>query len=219
GHIESCEDCGEVRVAYNSCRNRHCPKCGAIEKEDKKEIQEKIHERKEKQTKYKQAKKDLETSGEEQISLTDPDARAVILQRNIVNVGYNIQTSSDSKHKFLVEYDTGNVNDTNALADIAINTKEFLGVKHMNALADKGYHTGAEIHKCTERGIITYVSPKAPSTKDIGLYPITSFTYDPINIKPTSPKTFSFPLTSVWVNPRCRFRVPNICSVTCCRCL
>lgn len=33
GHIEVCEDCGEVRVAYNSCRNRHCPKCGAIEKE------------------------------------------------------------------------------------------------------------------------------------------------------------------------------------------
>jgi hypothetical protein len=33
GHIESCEDCGEVRIAYNSCRNRHCPKCGAIEKE------------------------------------------------------------------------------------------------------------------------------------------------------------------------------------------
>ena len=33
GHIEACEDCGQVRVAYNSCRNRHCPKCGAIEKE------------------------------------------------------------------------------------------------------------------------------------------------------------------------------------------
>lgn len=33
GHIEACQDCGEVRVAYNSCRNRHCPKCGAIEKE------------------------------------------------------------------------------------------------------------------------------------------------------------------------------------------
>jgi len=33
GHIEACEDCGEVRLAYNSCRNRHCPKCGAIEKE------------------------------------------------------------------------------------------------------------------------------------------------------------------------------------------
>jgi hypothetical protein len=27
GHVEACEDCGEWRVAYNSCRNRHCPKC------------------------------------------------------------------------------------------------------------------------------------------------------------------------------------------------
>jgi hypothetical protein len=27
GHVESCEDCGHRRVAYNSCRNRHCPKC------------------------------------------------------------------------------------------------------------------------------------------------------------------------------------------------
>jgi hypothetical protein len=27
GHVESCDDCGHLRVAYNSCRNRHCPKC------------------------------------------------------------------------------------------------------------------------------------------------------------------------------------------------
>jgi hypothetical protein len=27
GHIEACEDCGHRRIAYNSCRNRHCPKC------------------------------------------------------------------------------------------------------------------------------------------------------------------------------------------------
>jgi hypothetical protein len=27
GHVEQCDDCGAVRVAYNSCRNRHCPKC------------------------------------------------------------------------------------------------------------------------------------------------------------------------------------------------
>jgi len=122
----------------------------------------------------------------------------VILQRNIVNVGYNIQASSDSKHKFLVEYDTGSVNDTNALADIAINTKELLGVKHMNALADKGYHTGAEIHKCTERGIITYVSPKAPSTKDIGLYPITSFTYDPKNDLYVCPQGHQMRTNNTW---------------------
>ncbi|MGC2787619.1 MAG: IS91 family transposase [Roseiarcus sp.] len=27
GHVERCEDCAHERVAYNSCRNRHCPKC------------------------------------------------------------------------------------------------------------------------------------------------------------------------------------------------
>jgi hypothetical protein len=27
GHVERCEDCDHVRIAYNSCRNRHCPKC------------------------------------------------------------------------------------------------------------------------------------------------------------------------------------------------
>ncbi len=27
GHVEACTDCGHWRIAYNSCRNRHCPKC------------------------------------------------------------------------------------------------------------------------------------------------------------------------------------------------
>jgi hypothetical protein len=27
GHVERCEDCTQTRIAYNSCRNRHCPKC------------------------------------------------------------------------------------------------------------------------------------------------------------------------------------------------
>jgi hypothetical protein len=27
GHVECCQDCGHRRIAYNSCRNRHCPKC------------------------------------------------------------------------------------------------------------------------------------------------------------------------------------------------
>ena len=29
GHVERCRDCGHERIAYNSCRNRHCPKCQA----------------------------------------------------------------------------------------------------------------------------------------------------------------------------------------------
>src|SRR5262245_36509736 len=30
GHVEQCPDCGRERIAYNSCRNRHCPKCQAL---------------------------------------------------------------------------------------------------------------------------------------------------------------------------------------------
>ena len=30
GHVEQCNDCGATRIAYNSCRNRHCPKCQGL---------------------------------------------------------------------------------------------------------------------------------------------------------------------------------------------
>ena len=30
GHVQRCLDCGHERIAYNSCRNRHCPKCQAL---------------------------------------------------------------------------------------------------------------------------------------------------------------------------------------------
>src|SRR3984885_13714569 len=30
GHVEACDDCGHQRISYNSCRNRHCPKCQSL---------------------------------------------------------------------------------------------------------------------------------------------------------------------------------------------
>jgi len=120
----------------------------------------------------------LEKSNQEQISLTDPDSRSVILHKNIIHVGYNVQASSDAKHKLLVEYDTGDVNDSHALASMAIETKKLLGKESMNVLADKGYHIGEQLEECERNEITTYVSPKAPSTKDIGLYSISCFEYN-----------------------------------------
>ena len=149
--------------------------------EEKRQTEAKLKERKEKQDKYQEIKKELLKSDDKQISLTDPDSRAVILLRNIVNVGYNVQASSDAKHKLLIEYNTGDVNDTHALAPMAIATKDLLLSDHLNILADKGYHTGEELQKCRENGITTFVSAKAPSTMDIGLYPITDFKYDKKN--------------------------------------
>src|SRR5215467_4197111 len=34
GHVERCEECGHSRIAYNSCRNRHCPKCQGAAAQD-----------------------------------------------------------------------------------------------------------------------------------------------------------------------------------------
>ena len=30
GYLEACDDCGRQRISYNSCRNRHCPKCQSL---------------------------------------------------------------------------------------------------------------------------------------------------------------------------------------------
>jgi hypothetical protein len=33
GHVDACDACGSLRISYNSCRNRHCPKCQRLDKE------------------------------------------------------------------------------------------------------------------------------------------------------------------------------------------
>ena len=33
GHIDACQECGHIRISYNSCRNRHCPKCQNTQRE------------------------------------------------------------------------------------------------------------------------------------------------------------------------------------------
>ncbi len=166
--------------------------------EDKQELVEKIQLQQTRREGYKAIERQLKESGQEQISLTDPDARSVVLYRNIVNVGYNIQAVSDSKHKLLVEYETGDVNDTHALAQMATAAKEILNAESMNVLADKGYHTGEELKKCKAENITAYVSPKAPSTPDNGLYPITAFTYNTENDTYTCPVGETLRTNNVW---------------------
>lgn len=33
GHVDECDHCGALKISYNSCRNRHCPKCQCLDKE------------------------------------------------------------------------------------------------------------------------------------------------------------------------------------------
>ncbi len=34
GHVDACDDCGNISISYNSCRNRHCPKCQGHKREE-----------------------------------------------------------------------------------------------------------------------------------------------------------------------------------------
>jgi len=147
--------------------------------EDQEEIEKKMAHQQAKKQQYQAIEKELQESGQSQISTVDPDARGVVLHRNVVNVGYNIQAGCDSKHKLFVNAQTGNVNDTHALADMALEAKALLQVDKMNTLTDKGYTTGAEIARCTQHSITTYSSPKEHSSQKNGLYDMQDFAYDP----------------------------------------
>ncbi len=149
-----------------------------LEDDQKEEIEDKIQWQQEKKEYYKSIEKELEESGEAQMSKTDPDAKSVVLHRNVVNVGYNVQAGCDGKHKLFINNDTGAVNDTHALAGMAMDAKQLLGLDKMNCLTDKGYTTGVHIDTCTKNGITTYSSPKAHSSQDNGLYNMNEFVYD-----------------------------------------
>jgi len=144
----------------------------------KETIEHKIAYQKAKKENYKNIEKQLHQSGESQISLSDPDARSVVLHRNIVNVGYCVQAGCDEKYKLFVNNDTGTVNDTNALSPMALDAKKLLKVQIMDAITDKGYTTGKQIDICGKNGITTYSSPKEHSSQKNGLFDMQIFQYN-----------------------------------------
>lgn len=153
-----------------------------LEQEDQLDKQEiikhKIDYQKNKKSNYKNIEKQLAASEHTQISLSDPDARSVVLHRNIINVGYCVQAGCDSKYNLFINNDTGTVNDTHALSPMALDAKELLQVKQMNVLTDKGYTTGKHIAICTKNNITTFSSPKEHSSQKNGLYDMQIFKYN-----------------------------------------
>jgi len=146
------------------------------------EIAEKIKDKQQKQEKYTRLAKELKRSEDGQLSTTDPDARAVVFQRNSVQVGYNIQAASDAKHKLLVAMDTGDVNDTKALSPMVVQVQGNINKKQFRLLADKGYHNGRELKASEALGVKTYVSPKASSSsKAKTAYAMDKFKYNKRN--------------------------------------
>lgn len=127
------------------------------------EIDERQKKLKKRKAKYKKIEKILHQTQDTQISTIDPDARALPLHMNIVEVGYNIQAAVDDKHNLIVDYEVTNVHDTNALAPMAKRTQVALDIRaeeQLTVLADKGYYKAEQIAECHASNIETLVSPR-----------------------------------------------------------
>jgi macrodomain Ter protein organizer (MatP/YcbG family) len=121
----------------------------------------------------------LEQSGEPQLSLTDPDSRAMLSHQRI-EVGYNVQIAVDSKHKLVVAHEvTKEVTDQNLLATMASRAKEVLAVDHLAVVTDSGYYAGAEVKQCLAAGVTPYIAkPRTSVNQHRGLYTKDDFRYD-----------------------------------------
>ena len=85
-------------------------------------------------------------------TVTDPESRALILHRNIVEVSYNTQSAVDSKHKLLIHYEATNKDDFKALFQAAQQARKALGKERITVLVDKwppwnGYHNGEQLSR------------------------------------------------------------------------
>jgi transposase len=143
-------------------------------------LQEKIAVLQDRQGRYRELLTELEQSGESQVSLSDPDSRAMS-QGAGLTVGYNVQAAVDAKHSLIVETDVTNTSsDLGELGGMAIQAQEALGVAKLAVVADKGYYNGKQILACDSVGITAYVAkPLTSANTAQGLYGKESFTYEP----------------------------------------
>jgi hypothetical protein len=83
----------------------------------------------------------MRVSGEKQISLTDPDARAMTSQSHRAYVvGYNVQSAVDTQNHIIVAHEVSNVGiDRSFLSSRAGKARDALEAESIEVLADRGY--------------------------------------------------------------------------------
>jgi transposase len=123
---------------------------------------------------------ELDRTGEDQISLTDPDSRAMAAHTRVA-VGYNVQVAVDAKHKLIVEQQvTNQVVDMGLLTETATPAKELLGADGLAVVADSGYFKIEDIEACENAGMTPYVPrPQRGPAVTAGLFRKDEFRYDP----------------------------------------
>jgi transposase len=124
-------------------------------------LKEKIEKLKEQMQRLEILKVVMLATPDQQISLTDPDARSMATSgRGSGVVGYNVQVAVETKNHLIITHEVINEGSDRAqLSPMAKSVKAVLGVEKLDAVADRGYFSGEEILACDNAGI-TVTLPK-----------------------------------------------------------
>lgn len=103
-------------------------------------LKQKVETVKAEMQRLRQIGEQMAAAPDEQVSLTDPDARSMATSGHGTGVvGYNVQTVVDAKTHLIVAHEVTNVgNDRSQLASMAKQTREAMGTEKLTALADRG---------------------------------------------------------------------------------
>ena len=143
-------------------------------------LREKISTLREQMQRMDTIREELKKQPDEQISLTDPEARAMVSQaKGTGMVGYNVQAVVDAKHHLIVTHEVTNAGSDRAqLAKMGTAAKAAMGKDRLQAVADRGYFSGPEIKACTEAGITPLVpKPMTSTAKAEGRFSKADFIY------------------------------------------
>jgi transposase len=124
-------------------------------------LREKIEKLKQEMRRLGDLRAIMLSAPDQQISLTDPDARSMATSgRGSGVVGYNVQVAVETKHHLIIAHEVTNEGSDRAqLSSVATAAKATLGVEMLDAVADRGYYSGEEILACDKAGI-TVTLPK-----------------------------------------------------------
>jgi transposase len=124
--------------------------------------------------------KQLDKQEEAQISLTDPDSRAMKSQATGSGVvGYNVQVAVDTKHHLIVAHEVTNAtSDRQQLTKVAQAAREAMSKPLLRAYADRGYFNAQQIKDCSDSGIVAFVpKPMTSNAKAEGRFDKRDFIY------------------------------------------
>jgi transposase len=143
-------------------------------------LREKIAKLKEQMQLLEVLKKQMLATADQQISLTDPDARSMATSgRGSCVVGYNVQVAVDTAHHLIINHEVTNVGtDRSQLLSVAKDAKAVLGAENLDAVADRGYFSGDQILACEKAGItVSRPKPMTSNSKAEGRFGKQNFRY------------------------------------------